>query len=330
MKYETKDYHIGVIFPDDTLKQITMLTCKRLGVRISSVYQALHAGKGVQTSYDTESYKLLWKVWTLLRKLPNGRFTVANARQEALNAVKDELEWLERGAAPIYCHLPLCVLCNVDIDDDGEKVAIENKEERLVKLENLIKEYITDPDAHERISNEIDRKINLRMEKLMRDDEEFRKILADNYSYEKSKNDSVTEEDVAREMILNSISIPDKLTMRARFDERPLYKVKLDKGVSTVNKRDSMSKHVRSLLSGIVDVRDLTDASWRMRVEKMHAALVPLYNCVKEEVRKKKNNKEHTIFVPDEMVKTFSDTIKQACNHSLWTPLRETEDPSIE
>lgn len=330
MKYETKDYHIGVIFPDDTQKQITMLTCKRLGVRISSVYQALHADKGIQTSYDAESYKLLWKVWILLRKLPNGRFTVANARQEALNVVKNELEWLERGAAPIYSHLPLCVLCNVDIDDDGEMVAIENKEERLAKLENLIKEYITDPDAHERISNEIDRKINFRMEKLMRDDEEFRKILADNYSYEKSKNDSVTEEDVARDMILNSISIPDKLTMRARFDERPLYKVKLDKGVSTVNKRENMSKHVRSLLSGIINVHELTDATWRMRVENMHETLVPLYECVKEQVRKKKKNKKHKIFVPDEMVKAFSSTVKRACGHSLWTPFEENEDPSIE
>ena len=316
MSYETKDYHIGVIFHDDIDKHLTMMTCKRLGIRISSVYQALNGGKGIQTPFDRSSYKQLWHVWNILRRMKNARFTVAEARQEALNAVRNELEWLEYGSAPIYCKLSLSVLCNVDIDDEGNMLTLSDKEERLARLQELAKEYVTDA-AHERISKEIYKKLRLRAEKLLEEDEEFRQFVYDEYNYRKESDDSVTLDEVAKEEVEQMIIIPDKLTMRARYDERPTYNQQLDKGVTMKDHRNSMSSKVRKMLSSIIDVKNLTDNKWRDRVLELNTSTVVLSACVNEEMRKKKARKDYSIFIPDELVKNFSKAVKNACHHTL-------------
>lgn len=317
MSYETKDYHIGVIFHDDIDKHLTMMTCKRLGIRISSVYQALNGGKGIQTPFDRSSYKQLWQVWNLLRRMKNVCYSVAEARQEAINSVKNELEWLEFGAKPVYCGFDLAVLCNADIDDDGNIIKIENKEERMSRLQELSREYLEGEDSRQRLYKRINRILVVKAEKLLDDDEEFKQFVYEQYSYLKEKDDTITLYDVAKAEVKNMIQVADKLTMRARYDERPTYNQKLDKGVTMKDNRNSMSSKVREMLSSIIDVKNLTDDKWRDRVLELNVSAAALSACVNEEMRKKKAKKDYGIFIPDELVKDFSKAVKNACHHTL-------------
>lgn len=314
---ETKDYHIGVFFSDDAEKHVSMITCKRLGIRISSVYNALCAGKGVQTPYDQESYKQLWTAWTAVRRLAPVNTEVAEVRQKTLNAVKDELEWLEYGAAPHYLHLSYCAFVNGAIAENGE-YTVYPKEERLERLDLLLQQIIQDPDSIKAVRKTIDDRIDLRTQWLTINDAKYSAAVSSEYSYRSSKDPYVTLRDVRRDVTLRSMQIADKLTLRARYDDRPTYAVELDKGVlATANKQDSMSARIRSMIGNIFDVPNLTDASWRSRVSALIDALTPLCEAAREQAARKKQSKKHQVVIPSALVHNLKQSLKAACTHNL-------------
>lgn len=314
---ETKDYHIGVFFSDDSEKHVSMLTCKRLGIRISSVYNALCAVKGIQTPYDQESYKQLWQAWTSVRRLSPVNAEVAEVRQKALNAIKDELEWLEYGAAPQYLHLSCCALINGDIAEDGE-YTVYPKEERLERLERLEQQLLQDPDSIKVIRDIIEERIGRRTQWLIVNDEKYSAAVSNEFSFRHSKDPNVTLQEVRRDVTLRSMQIADKLTLRARYDDRPTYAVELDQGVvATANKQDSMSARVRAMVGNILDVPNLTDDAWRSRVSSLISALTPLVEVAREQAALRKQSKKHQVIIPSGMVQNLKQSLKAACTHNL-------------
>ena len=314
---ETKDYHIGVFFSDDSEKHVSMLTCKRLGIRISSVYNALCAVKGIQTPYDQESYKQLWQAWTSVRRLSPVNAELAEVRQKALNAIKDELEWLEYGAAPEYLHLSFCALVNGAIAEDGEYTAY-SKDERLERLEHLLQQLLQDPDSIKAVRKTIDERIDRRTQWLTVNDEKYSAAVSNEFSYRHSKDPNVTLQDVRRDVTLRSMQIADKLTLRARYDDRPTYAVELDQGVvATANKQDSMSARVRSMIGNIIDVPNLTDDTWRSRVSSLISFLTPLCEAAREQAALRKQSRKHQVVIPSDMVERVAQSLKIACTHNL-------------
>ncbi len=312
MKYETKDYHIGIIINDDIQLLLTKLTCQRCGVRISSVYQALSGKKGIQTPYDLDSYKLLWKVWTAVRRMKCPDEAVANARQIALNAIKDELEWLEFGNKPIYLPNDWHMLTNVDVAEDGSFSFIEDDSERLQRLQNLIDGYLQGKDEtvnRKEAAGRAERMANY----LLANDDDFKDSCNDEYSFQVKKHPNITFHDVVIDMVHSLVMRKTRLTLRARYDERPTYDQKLDKGVTNQDKRDSLSGVVRNMLECIIDVKPLTDAVWRQNVEQLIVSTLALLEASREAAKVKDGD----VHIPHKLVQDFSDKVTAATGHTL-------------
>ncbi len=312
MKYETKDYHIGIIIYDDIQLLLSKLTCQRCGVRISSVYQALSSKKGIQTPYDLEGYKLLWKVWTAVRRMKCPDEAVANARQIALNAIKDELEWLEFGNMPIYHPNDWHMLTNVDVAEDGSFTFIEDDGERLQRLQHLIDGYLQGQDETISRKEAADRAERM-ADYLLANDDDFKESCDDEYSFRAKKNPDITFHDVVIDMVHGLVRRRTRLTLRARYDERPTYGQKLDKGVMTQDNRDSLSSVVRDMLEAIIDVKALTDENWRQNVEQLIVSTLALLEATREAAK----SKDGDVHVPHRLVQDFADKVTVATGHTL-------------
>ncbi len=307
MKYETKDYHIGIIIYDDIQLLLTKVTCKRCGVRISSVYQALSCMKGIQTLYDMESYKRLWKAWTAVRRIKCPDEAVANTRQFAINAIKDELEWLEFGNKPIYLPNDWHMLTNINVAENGSFTFIEDDGERLHRLQHLIDGYLQGKDETVNRKEAAGRAERI-ADYLLANDDDFKESCEDEYSFRAKKNPDITFNDVVIDMVHGLVRRRTRLTLRARYDERPTYGQKLDKGVMTQDNRDSLSSVVRDMLEAIIDVKPLTDATWRQNVEQLIVSTLALL----EAAEKSKDGN-----VPFKLIMDFAAKVKLATGHTL-------------
>ncbi len=310
MKYETKDYHIGIIIYDDIQLLLTKLTCQRCGVRISSVYQALRSKKGIQIPYDLDSCKLLWKVWSAVRHIKCTDETVANTRQFAINDIKDELEWLEFGSRPIYHPNDWHMLTNVDVAEDGSYSFIEDEEERLQRLQNLIDGFLNGKDEDINRKEAADRAERM-ADYLLANDEDFKDNCNDEYSFQVKKHPNIAFHDVVIEMVHSLVRRKTRLTLRARYDERPTYGQKLDKGVTTQDNRDSLSSVVRDMLECIIDVKPLTDAVWRQNVEQLIVSTNTLLEATREAAKVKDGD------VPFWLAQDFAAKVIKVTGNSL-------------
>lgn len=322
MKFETKNYHIGIIFPDDTEKISTMMTCKRLGIRISSVYQALKAGKGVMIPYDQESYKLLWKPWTVLRLMKCPDKHVAQVRQECLNKIKRELEWLDFGSEPERLPFPISMLTNVEPTKEGFEYVGEA--EKMARIERIMREIGENEDAFWQKIAEVKTAVG---NHLFKTNESFRNYVEN--KMEKCKCDKNPEniKDFSSNYAYEYVCSPARLTLRARYDERPSYAKELDRGVR-MEKSTYLSEEVRIMLGGITDVKPLTDETWRGNVVKVIETLMQLQKEVEavEDGKKKATSYQ--------LVEEFLEAVRTACTHARQgsepeeeMPIGDGEDP---
>lgn len=318
MKFETKNYHIGIIFPDDTEKISTMMTCKRLGIRISSVYQALKAGKGVMIPYDQESYKLLWKPWTVLRLLKCPDKHVAQVRQECLNKIKRELEWLDFGSEPERLPFSIAMLTNVEPTTEGFDYVGEA--EKMARIERIRMEIGENEDAFRKKIAEVETAVGGH---LYNTSESFR----DYVGKEMKRFGTENIEASSRSCAYDYVCSPARLTLRARYDERPSYARELDRGVR-MEKSTNLSDEVRMLLRNIIDVKPLTDETWRNSVVKVTETLIQLQKEVEAVEDGKKKAASY------QLVEEFLEAVRTACTHARQgsepeeeMPIGDEEDP---
>jgi len=114
------------------------------------------------------------------------------------------------------------MLTNVDVADDGSFAFIKDEDERLQRLQRLIDGYLEGKD--EAVNRKEASALAERMcDYLLANDDDFKEICNDVFSFQVKKNTGVTFESIVNDYVHHFVCRRTRLPLRARYDERPTY-----------------------------------------------------------------------------------------------------------